>query len=154
MAAQRGILAVWSNAVEARPLFEYVRASQNTARPIDMAGIDLQISAGGTEQAFVAELRAFAAKLADPAHRQQTEAVVEQTIAAHARITSRQSPPTTADFEVPDDIGQPSGGHQPEPRGVRCRAWRTRSRLHRARDQKRTRPGDECLQPSAVRSPP
>lgn len=98
-AAQRGILAVWSNAVEARPLFEYVRASQNTARPIDMAGIDLQISAGGTEQAFVAELRAFAAKLADPARRQQTEAVVEQTIAAHARITSRQNPPTAPDFE-------------------------------------------------------
>jgi erythromycin esterase len=98
-AAQRGILTVWSNAVEARPLFEYVRASQNTARPIDMAGIDLQVSAGGTEQAFVAELRALAAKLADPVRRQQTEAVVEQTIAAHARITSRQNPPTAADFE-------------------------------------------------------
>jgi erythromycin esterase len=98
-AAQRGILAVWSNAVEARPLFEYVRASQKTARPIDLAGIDLQISAGGTEQAFVAELRAFVAKLADPARRQQTEAVVEQTIAAHAGVTSRQNPPTAADFE-------------------------------------------------------
>jgi erythromycin esterase len=98
-AAQRGILTVWSNAVEARPLFEYVRASQSTARPIDMAGIDLQISAGGTEQAFVAELRAFAAKLADPTHRQQTEAVVEQTIAAHARVDSRQNRPTAADFE-------------------------------------------------------
>jgi erythromycin esterase len=99
-AARRGILAVWSNAVEARPLFEYVRASQGTARPIEMAGIDLQISAGGTEQAFVAELRAFAARLADPALRQQTEAAVEQTIAAHARTTSRQDRPTAADFEA------------------------------------------------------
>ena len=98
-AAQRGILAVWSNAAEARPLFEYVRASQSTARPIDMAGIDMQISAGGTDQAFVAELRAFAATLADAARRQQTEAVVEQTIAAHTRITSRQNRPTAADFE-------------------------------------------------------
>jgi erythromycin esterase len=98
-AAQRGILAVWSNAVEARPLFEYIRASQGTVRPIDVAGIDIQISAGGTDQAFVAELRAFAAKLADPARRKQTEAVVEQTIAAHARITSRQNPPTAADFQ-------------------------------------------------------
>jgi erythromycin esterase len=98
-AAQRGILAVWSNAAEARPLFEYVSASQSTARPIDMAGIDLQISAGGTEQAFVAELRAFAARLADAVRRQQIEAGVEQTIAAHTRITSRQNPPTAADFE-------------------------------------------------------
>ena len=99
-AAQRGILAVWSNAVEARPLFEHVRASQDTARPIDMAGIDFQISAGGTEQAFVAELRAFAAKLPDPTRRQQAEAAVEQTIAAHARVTSRQHRPTAADFEA------------------------------------------------------
>ena len=51
LAAQRGILTIWSNAAEAKPLFEYVKASQSTTRPIEMVGLDMNVSVRGSMNA-------------------------------------------------------------------------------------------------------
>src|SRR5690349_7641461 len=39
-AAQKGIFTIWSNTEQVRPLLEYVRASQSSAHPLEMAGFD------------------------------------------------------------------------------------------------------------------
>jgi erythromycin esterase len=58
-AARRGIFSLWTEAAEAQPVFDYVKASQATTRPIDMAGFDMQITADGSAARYGPELRAF-----------------------------------------------------------------------------------------------
>jgi len=58
-AAQRGILRIWSASAECKPLFAYARGSHRGARPLTMAGFDMQLTAPGTLDYFAAELRAF-----------------------------------------------------------------------------------------------
>lgn len=62
-AAQRGILKIWSASVECEPLFSYARASHGGARPLSMAGFDMQLTAQGTLEYFSGELRAFISTL-------------------------------------------------------------------------------------------
>lgn len=78
-ALQRGIHDVWAHSAEMRPLFEYVRATQDTDRPLRLVGFDPQFSApdagdllrDGLEDvlepdaAVAAELDALLADLAD-----------------------------------------------------------------------------------------
>jgi erythromycin esterase len=93
-AAQRGILTVWSNAEEVRSLFDYVKASQGTMRPLEMVGIDMQVTAPGTDERVAAGLRSFAAALRDSELRGNVGKLVDRTIAAyerlHARLVERQ----------------------------------------------------------------
>jgi erythromycin esterase len=63
-AAQRGILKIWSASAECKPLFAYVKASYRGARPLTMAGFDMQLTAPGTYEYFSGELRAFVRTLA------------------------------------------------------------------------------------------
>lgn len=89
-AARRGILAVWSNAEEVRFLFDYVKATQGTTRPMEMAGIDMQVSAPGTDERFAADLRSFGAALPDAGLRRDVGALSERAIAAYIRLAARR----------------------------------------------------------------
>jgi erythromycin esterase len=93
-AAQRGILTIWSNAEQVRELFEYARVSQDTTRPLEMVGFDMQVSAGGSDERFAADLRAFGAALRDSALRRGVVILVDRTIVAyerlHAHLVARQ----------------------------------------------------------------
>lgn len=64
-AAQRGLFALWSSSSEVTPLFEYAKASQGSARPLDLAGFDLQATAKGTIERFAEDLTSFVASLRD-----------------------------------------------------------------------------------------
>jgi len=86
LAAQRGIMTVWSNAAEARPLFEYVKASQNTTRPIEMVGLDMNVSAPGVDERLAADLRSFVAALRDSALRRDLVMLVDEAAAAAERL--------------------------------------------------------------------
>jgi erythromycin esterase len=86
LAAQRGIMTVWSNAEEAKPLFEYVKASQNTTRPIEMVGLDMNVSAPGIDERFATDLRAFAAALRDSALRRDFTMRVDRAATANERL--------------------------------------------------------------------
>src|SRR5689334_8531493 len=59
-AARRGVFTLWSMSAEVKPLFEYVKASQATMRPLEMAGFDLQVTADGSTARFAEDLRALA----------------------------------------------------------------------------------------------
>lgn len=48
-AAAKGIYPVWANSGHVRPLFEYVRLTYGTPRPLEMAGFDGQISTKAAE---------------------------------------------------------------------------------------------------------
>jgi erythromycin esterase-like protein len=87
-AASRGIFTLWSAASEVRPLFEYIKASQATLRPIEMAGFDMQVTADGTRERYAQDLRAFAGALRNPVLRTQCVSLTDQAIAARERLFS------------------------------------------------------------------
>jgi len=97
-AAQRGVFTIWSATAEAKPLFDYARASQASARPLEMAGFDCQFTARGADQALAADLRAFAQALADPALREAARADGEGAMAAYGKIAARAA--TEADLRA------------------------------------------------------
>jgi erythromycin esterase len=85
-AARRGIFTLWSAAAEVAPLFTYIKASQRSPHPIEMAGFDMQVTADGSMERFAQDLRAFAGALTDPALRQQAAQLADQAIAARSRL--------------------------------------------------------------------
>lgn len=85
-AAQRGVFTIWSRADEVRPLLEYVKASQASTRPLQMAGFDLQFTARNTLDAFSADLRAFVAAVHEPTIRSRAQAAVDRTLATYERL--------------------------------------------------------------------
>jgi erythromycin esterase len=87
-AARRGIFSLWSMAAEVAPLFTYIKASQHSPHPIEMAGFDMQVTADGTMERFAQDLRAFVNGLRDPALRQQALQLADQAIAARAKLVS------------------------------------------------------------------
>lgn len=50
--ARLGVFAHWSAAVESLPVFEYARKSHGTARPLRMAGFDIQASGSASNSLF------------------------------------------------------------------------------------------------------
>jgi len=93
-AAQRGVFTIWSGAAEVKPLFEYARTSQASARPLEMAGFDCQFTARGADQALAAELRAFVQALDEPKLRKAASTDVEAATAAYAKIAGRAATDT------------------------------------------------------------
>jgi erythromycin esterase len=85
-AARRGIFTLWSAAAEVAPLFTYIKASQHSPHPIEMAGFDMQVTADGTMERFAQDLRAFVNGLRDPTLRQQAAQAADQAIAARAKL--------------------------------------------------------------------
>ena len=79
-AARRGVFTLWSMAAEVKPLFEYVKASQATLRPLVMAGFDMQVTADGSTERFAEELRTFVASLSDQTVRERATALVEKAL--------------------------------------------------------------------------
>ncbi|MBM0106914.1 erythromycin esterase family protein [Steroidobacter sp. S1-65] len=85
-AAQRGIFTIWSNAEEVRPLLEYVKSTQATSRPLQMAGFDLQFTARNALDAFSEDLRAFVSAIHEPTIRSQLQADVDRALATYHRL--------------------------------------------------------------------
>jgi erythromycin esterase len=85
-AARRGVFTLWSMAAEVKPLFEYIKASQATVRPLEMAGFDMQVTADGSTARFAEDLRAFADALQGASLRERATALAEQAVAARARL--------------------------------------------------------------------
>jgi erythromycin esterase len=57
-AARKGVFGIWVTE-ETLPLFEYVRTTWKTDRPLRMAGFDEQFSSKGAPTRFLADLNAF-----------------------------------------------------------------------------------------------
>jgi erythromycin esterase len=85
-AARRGVFTLWSMAAEVKPLFEYIKASQASLRPLEMAGFDMQVTADGSTVRFAEDLRAFVNDLRDAALRDPASALAEQALGARQRL--------------------------------------------------------------------
>jgi len=88
-AAQRGIFSIWSASAEVSPLFDYVKASQATTRPIEMAGFDLQFTSDECFDHFADDLRSFVYVLPDTNLRDEASRLVDHAIAAYKAIRGR-----------------------------------------------------------------
>lgn len=84
-AAHKGIFTIWSNTQQVKPLLEYVKASQSSTRPLEMAGFDQQFTARGAFEAFATDLRAFVSKVHDPQLRKRSQELAEQALAGYER---------------------------------------------------------------------
>jgi erythromycin esterase len=84
-AAKRGIFTLWSMAAEVKPLFDYIKSSQQTISPIEMAGFDLQVTADGSMSQFANYLQAFVGSLSDTRLRDRATGI------ATAALTARES---------------------------------------------------------------
>jgi erythromycin esterase len=87
-AARRGVFQLWSGAQEVKPLFDYVKASQATAKPLHMAGFDLQVTADGSMERFAADLRAFVQALKNQELKDAMTVAADEALAARARFFS------------------------------------------------------------------
>jgi erythromycin esterase len=85
-AARKGIFTLWSEAAEIKPLFEYIKASQATLRPLDIAGFDIQVTADGTTERFAQDLHVFVGTLDDPPIRKQAVSLADDITAARNRL--------------------------------------------------------------------
>jgi erythromycin esterase len=98
-AAKRGILTIWSNAEEVRPLLEYVKASQATTSPIDVAGMDMKPTAARTDELFMADLRAFVGALQDATFRARVLALVDRVVDTYGRMRAPKAKEDLQDFQ-------------------------------------------------------
>lgn len=87
-AARRGVFTLWSMAAEVKPLFEYIKASQETVRPLEMAGFDFQVTADGSIARFAEDLRAFTGALGDAELRRHASVLAEHLIAARTALVA------------------------------------------------------------------
>jgi erythromycin esterase len=85
-AARRGVFSLWSMAAEVKPLFDTIKASQASVRPLEMAGFDMQVTADGSTARFAEDLRAFTGGLREPALRDRATAMAEEALAARGRL--------------------------------------------------------------------
>jgi erythromycin esterase len=85
-AARRGVFTLWSMAAEVKPLFEYIKASQASVRPLEMAGFDMQVTADGSIARFAEDLRTFVGALRDARLRERATSLAGQAIAARERL--------------------------------------------------------------------
>lgn len=90
VAAQKGIFTIWSNTEQVKPLLEYVKRSQASTRPLEMAGFDQQFTARGAFDAFAADLRAFVSKVHDSQLRKRSQDLAEQALAAYQRCARNE----------------------------------------------------------------
>lgn len=89
-AAQKGVFTLWSQAAEVTPLFEIIKASQSSLRPLEMAGFDMQVTADGTTERFAQDLRAFIDVLDDSILRARAAALTDDAVAARRRLYARK----------------------------------------------------------------
>jgi erythromycin esterase len=63
-AASKGVFGIWTRSAQVRPVFEYIRATHSTERPLEVAGMDCQFSTGRTE-AWLGAMHALIKPLGD-----------------------------------------------------------------------------------------
>jgi len=88
-AAQRGIFSIWSAAAQVAPLFEYIKATRATTRPVEMAGFDMQFTSDACFDRFAGDLRSFVNALPDAPVRSNASQLADRAITAYEAIRGR-----------------------------------------------------------------
>jgi erythromycin esterase len=104
-AAKRGIFTLWSMAAEVKPLFDYIKSSQQSISPIEMAGFDLQVTADGSTKQFANYLQAFVRSLSDTNLRDRATEIANAALAAREILQNSKFTSQTA-FNTLTDAAQ------------------------------------------------
>jgi erythromycin esterase len=65
-ASRRGIFGVWTRSEQVLPTFDYVASTLGTARPLEMAGFDNQLTGSLARDSLTAHVLAFARRIGSP----------------------------------------------------------------------------------------
>jgi len=104
-AAKRGIFTLWSMAAEVKPLFDYIKSTQQGIFPVEMAGFDLQVTADGSMDQFAGYLRAFMGSLSDASLRDRATGIANAALAARESLQSSKFDSQSA-FDTLTDAAQ------------------------------------------------
>ena len=63
---RNGIFGIWAMSAEVQPLFEYINSTRGTNRPLEIAGMDSQVTGQGTGEALRDHLRDILSRAGDP----------------------------------------------------------------------------------------
>ena len=87
-AAAVGIPTIWAASKEAREMLVYAQSSLKTARPLEMAGFDMQFMARGAEELFRDSLLAFVRAVPDPIVRANAVRRAGNAFERYERVTA------------------------------------------------------------------
>ncbi|HEY0036813.1 MAG TPA: erythromycin esterase family protein [Longimicrobium sp.] len=65
-ASRRGVFGVWSQSEQVLPTLDYVASTVGTARPLEMAGVDIQFTGSLARDSVAAHVLAFARSIGSP----------------------------------------------------------------------------------------
>jgi erythromycin esterase len=87
-ASRRGIFGVWTRSQEVLPTLDYVQGTVGTARPLEMAGIDNQLTGSLARDSVAAHVLAFARRIGsgaadDPEWPAAAATLTELAVTAH-----------------------------------------------------------------------
>lgn len=63
---RNGVFGIWAMSAEVQPLFDYINATRSTDRPLEIAGMDSQITGQGTSEALYARLMDMHRRAGEP----------------------------------------------------------------------------------------
>ncbi|MEK7404680.1 MAG: erythromycin esterase family protein [Acidobacteriota bacterium] len=92
-ASATGVFRVWSRSGQVRPLFEYVRSTHGTKRPLRMTGFDMQISSPRTYATFARHLFEFLDRFDAGALSSESRGSVQELLLALPRVEKYQPVP-------------------------------------------------------------
>ncbi len=88
-AARLGVFTIWSDTREVRPLLEYIQATMNTSRPLEIAGFDMQFSSFGSTTRLGDALNAFVRLVPDEPVRERIIALADRAMQNYQALAGR-----------------------------------------------------------------
>jgi erythromycin esterase len=88
-AASLGVFTIWSDTREVRPLLEYIQATVNTSRPLEIGGFDMQFSSFGGATRLRDALNAFGRLVPDESIRERILSLADRSMQSYQALASR-----------------------------------------------------------------
>ena len=88
-AAIMGVFTIWSATREVRPLFEYIQATMNTSRPLEIAGFDMQFSTSRGATRLHNALDVFGQRVPDEPVRERIISLADRTMQSYQALGAR-----------------------------------------------------------------
>jgi erythromycin esterase len=98
-ASRRGIFGIWTRSEQVLPTLDYVASTVGTARPLEMAGFDNQLTGSLARDSVAAHIHAFARRIGSRAADDAEWPAVAATLTELAVTAHYQVKPSAADQE-------------------------------------------------------
>lgn len=104
-AASLGVFTIWSASREVRPLLEYIHATVNTSRPLEIAGFDMQFSSFDGPKRLRDALHAFGRLVPDGPVRERIISLADHAIESYEVVARKSSPPSLRTADLSEFLG-------------------------------------------------